>query len=94
MTDYDTPPTATIELDPELANLPHRLWARLEPGLADVDEDGSWELPGFEVADEELTVAVIGIRAEEFRCCTCFLVLHRRLHAGSRNGQDICRDCA
>jgi hypothetical protein len=53
----------------------------------------AYELPGAEVTDEELTVPVIPMRADEFRCSSCFLVHHRSQHAGQRNGQDLCREC-
>jgi hypothetical protein len=34
------------------------------------------------------------MRANEFRCSSCFLVHHRSQLAGERNGQPLCRDCA
>ena len=37
----------------------------------------SFELPGADLADEELTVKVLPMQADEFRCSRCFLVHHR-----------------
>jgi Domain of unknown function (DUF4193) len=45
-------------------------------------------------SDEELTVAVVPMRVDEFRCARCFLVHHRsRLVAGGPDG-DLCEECA
>ncbi|MCA0329995.1 MAG: DUF4193 family protein [Actinobacteria bacterium] len=48
------------------------------------------ELPGADLSDEILSVAVLPQQADEFRCTRCYLVLHQRL----RVEDDVCRDCA
>jgi hypothetical protein len=64
---------------------------------AEVDETVTgegYELPGAELADEELTGPVIPMQSDEFRCRRCFLVHHRSQLAASGHGQDICRECS
>jgi hypothetical protein len=95
--DYDAPrrPVADVEED-SLEELQARRAAAQSPTV-DLDEPDvaeTFELPGAELADEELTVAVVPQQADEFRCSRCFLVHHRSQHAGQRNGGDICRECA
>jgi hypothetical protein len=41
-----------------------------------------------------LTVAVIPMRGDEFRCSRCFLVHHRSQRVVGRDGTEICRDCS
>ena len=63
----------------------------------DVDEAEvaeSFELPGADLADEELTVKVLPMQADEFRCSRCFLVHHRSQLAREHQGELICRECA
>jgi Domain of unknown function (DUF4193) len=95
-TDYDAPrrPAADLAED-SLEELTARRQVAQSPS-ADVDEVDaeSFELPGADLADEELTVPVVPMRANEFRCSSCFLVHHRSQLAGERNGQPLCRDCA
>jgi len=89
--DYDEPRMTAEESD-SLQELQAR---RSTPAVADVDEvdlSESFELPGAEVLDEELTVAVVPMRADEFRCSRCFLVHHRNQRADTN--PDLCRDCA
>ena len=94
-TDYDAPRRAAADLaEDSLEELTSRRSAAQSPS-ADVDEADaeSFELPGADLADEELTVPVVPMRANEFRCSSCFLVHHRSQLAGERNGQPVCRDC-
>src|ERR1041384_2937730 len=94
-TDYDAPRRAAADLaEDSLEELTSRRSAAQSPS-ADVDEADaeSFELPGADLADEELTVPVVPMRANEFRCSSCFLVHHRSQLAGERNGQTLCRDC-
>jgi hypothetical protein len=95
-TDYDTPRRPVVELDEDsLEELKSRR-AGAQSSAVDVDEADAadaFELPGADLSDEELTVAVVPMRADEFRCSSCFLVHHRSQLAGQRNGQDICREC-
>jgi hypothetical protein len=46
------------------------------------------------LSDEELTVPVLPMRADEFRCVRCFLVHHRSQLSGRRDGQEVCRECS
>ena len=60
----------------------------------DLNDVPFFELPGADLSGEELTVAVIPMRADEFMCSSCFLVQHRsRLHS-TAGGRPICADCA
>jgi hypothetical protein len=94
-TDYDVPRRPLVELEEDsLEELKSRRAAATAPDVDETDAAEVFELPGADLSDEELTVAVIPMRADEFRCSTCFLVHHRSQHAGQRNGQDICRECA
>lgn len=92
-TDYDAPRTAITEED-SLEELQAR---RNAPASGNVDVDEAelaenFELPGAEQLDEELTVTVVPIQADEFRCTRCFLVRHRHQRAPGKT--DICHDCA
>jgi hypothetical protein len=49
--------------------------------------------PGADLSDEEMTIEVVPMLADEFRCSRCFLVRHRSQLAGHRQGQDICQEC-
>ncbi|HLL65828.1 MAG TPA: DUF4193 domain-containing protein [Micromonosporaceae bacterium] len=95
-TDYDAPRRPAVELDEDsLEELKSRRAAAQSPTV-DLDEAEaaeSFELPGADLSDEELTVAVVPMRGDEFRCSRCFLVHHRSQLAGERDGQAICREC-
>ena len=94
-TDYDVPRRPMVELEEDsLEELKSRRAAATTPDVDETDAAEVFELPGADLSDEELSVAVIPMRADEFRCSSCFLVHHRSQHAGQRNGQDICRECA
>ena len=61
-----------------------------------VDEDPDLlflELPGADLSSEELSVAVIPQRVDEFICSCCFLVQHRNRLRSSSGGRQICADC-
>ena len=96
-TDYDAPRRNVVDLDEDsLEELKARRSAVQSP-LVDLDESEaaeSFELPGADLSDEELSVAVVPMRADEFRCSRCFLVHHRSQLVRQRDGQDICRECA
>jgi hypothetical protein len=94
-TDYDVPRRPLVELEEDsLEELKSRRTATATPDVDEADAAEVFELPGADLADEELSVAVVPMRADEFRCSSCFLVHHRSQYAGQRNGQDICRECA
>ncbi len=95
-TDYDAPRRTTVDLDEDSLEELKTRRASAQSGAVDVDEADAadaFELPGADLSDEELTVAVVPMRADEFRCSSCFLVHHRSQLAGQRSGQDICREC-
>jgi hypothetical protein len=91
-TDYDAPRTPAAEED-SLEELKARR-ATPRADAVDVDEAElaeAFELPGAEQLDEELSVTVIPMQADEFRCSRCFLVHHRSQRAVA--DLDVCRDC-
>ncbi|MDQ6875439.1 MAG: DUF4193 domain-containing protein [Actinomycetota bacterium] len=97
-TDYDAPRrTEESEIgEDSLEELKARR-AEAQSGSVDVDEADlaeSLELPGADLSGEELTVRVLPMQDDEFRCASCFLVHHRSQLAETRDGQPICRDCA
>jgi hypothetical protein len=96
-TDYDAPRRDEVDLgEDSLEELKSR---RTDAQSATVDLDDSelgenFELPGADLADEDMTVKVLPMQADEFRCSRCFLVHHRSQLAAERNGELICRECA
>ncbi|MBT8225173.1 MAG: DUF4193 domain-containing protein [Dactylosporangium sp.] len=95
--DYDSPRRPAIELeDNDLDELKTRTAAAQSP-QADVDEAEaavSFELPGADLSEEELTVAVVPMQAGEFRCARCFLVHHRSQLVTKRDGREVCQECS
>jgi hypothetical protein len=95
-TDYDAPRRDEVDLgEDSLEELKSRR-VDAQSAIVDVDETEvaeSFELPGADLADEELTVRVLPMQADEFRCSRCFLVHHRSQLAAERNGDLICREC-
>jgi hypothetical protein len=96
-TDYDAPRRDEVDLgEDSLEELKSRR-VDAQSAIVDVDETEvaeSFELPGADLIDEELTVKVLPMQADEFRCSRCFLVHHRSQLAVERNGEMICRECA
>ena len=95
-TDYDAPRRDSDEGEDSLEELKSRR-TDAQSGSVDVDEAEvaeNFELPGADLADEELTVKVLPMQTDEFRCSSCFLVHHRSQLAAEKKGQLICRDCA
>jgi hypothetical protein len=92
--DYDAPrPTPTDEADDGLDALTIRR-STGKAGAVDVDDTAeAIESGGLDFVDEELSVPVIPMRGDEFRCGRCFLVHHRSRLADS-TGAQVCRDCA
>jgi hypothetical protein len=96
ITDYDTPRPSTAELaEDSIEELKVRRQAT-QSAAVDLDEPDTedYELPGADLSDEELTVAVVPMRADEFRCDSCFLVHHRSQLVPTASGRQLCRDCA
>jgi hypothetical protein len=96
-TDYDAPRRDEAELgEDSLEELKSRR-SDVQSATVDVDETEiaeGFELPGADLADEELTVKVLPMQQDEFRCSKCFLVHHRSQLAYERNGQPVCKECA
>jgi hypothetical protein len=96
-TDYDAPRRDEVDLgEDSLEELKARR-TDAQSAVVDVDETDvaeSFELPGADLTDEELTVKVLPMQQDEFRCSKCFLVHHRSQLALERNGQLICKECA
>jgi Domain of unknown function (DUF4193) len=94
-TDYDAPRGHVTDVESDSIE---ELKARRTTADAyvDIDEDSldGFELPGVELSDEELSVTVVPMRADEFRCSRCFLVHHRSQRVAASDGADICRECA
>jgi len=94
-TDYDAPRGNVTDVDSDsIEELKARRTTTND--FVDIDDDGldGFELPGVELADEELSVAVVPMRADEFRCSRCFLVHHRSQRVVGDDGTVLCRDCA
>ncbi|GAA3382434.1 DUF4193 domain-containing protein [Cryptosporangium minutisporangium] len=97
-TDYDAPRrTEESELgEDSLEELKARR-TDSQSGSVDVDEAEvaeGFELPGADLSGEELTVKVLPMQNDEFRCSQCFLVHHRSQLAEEKNGQYVCTECA
>jgi len=98
-TDYDAPrTTARSEMvEDSLEDLKERRAKKSAHGAIDVDEADlaeALEFPGADLSSEELTVRVLPMQDNEFRCDSCFLVHHRSLLTETRRGRLYCRDCA
>lgn len=97
-TDYDTPRKTDDDLtEDSIEELKARTRSDKASGAVDTDESElaeTFELPGADLSNEELSVRVLPRQADEFTCARCFLVHHRSQLALDRNGQQICMDCA
>ena len=96
-TDYDAPRRDEVDLGEDSIEELKSRRTDAQSGSVDVDETDvaeTFELPGADLADEELSVKVLPMQADEFRCSRCFLVHHRSQLAAERNGELICRECA
>ena len=95
-TDYDAPRRDEAELgEDSLEELKARR-VDSQSGSVDVDEAEvaeNFELPGADIGDEELSVKVVPLQADEFTCSRCFLVHHRSQLAEERNGLPVCKEC-
>jgi uncharacterized protein DUF4193 len=96
-TDYDAPRKTDEELSEDsIEELKARRMDK-NSGKVDVDEAEvaeTFELPGADLSNEELSVRVLPRQADEFTCSSCFLVHHRSRLASEKNGVMICTDCA
>src|ERR1700754_4763690 len=96
-TDYDAPRRDEVDLgEDSLEELKARR-TDSQSGSVDVDEAEvaeGFEVPGADLSGEELTVKVLPMQNDEFRCSQCFLVHHRSQLAEEKNGQYVCTECA
>ncbi len=96
-TDYDAPRRDEVELGEDSIEELKSRRVDSQSGSVDVDDTDvaeNFELPGADLADEELSVRVLPMQTDEFRCSRCFLVHHRSQLAYERKGELICRECA
>jgi hypothetical protein len=94
--DYDSPRRPPVEDDGGLDELRVRSNAAQSSG-ADLDEMEAaegFELSGVDPSGEELTVPVMPMRYDEWRCTRCYLVQHRNQFIARSDGQDVCRECS
>ena len=95
--DYDAPRRPVVDLEEDSLEELQARRATAQSATVDLDEAEAaegFELPGADLSDEELTVSVVPMLSDEFRCSRCFLVHHRSQRVSTGQGQDICRDCA
>jgi hypothetical protein len=92
--DYDSPSTALLEPPLESLETLRKRGGSPIDDLAEPDPLGLYDLPDLDVIDDELTAPVVPVRADEFRCARCFLVLHRVMRSATGDGGEFCRDCA
>ena len=94
--DYDAPRRPVVEMeDDSLEELKARRATAQSP-TADLDEPegDNFELPRADTLDEELSVPVVQMQTDEFRCDRCFLVHHRSQLVTQPSGEMLCKDCA
>jgi hypothetical protein len=95
--DYDSPRQPAVEVENDnLQELTARGTAA-QSSRVDLDEAEAaenFELPGADLSGEELTVAVVPMQPDEFRCRRCFLVHHRSQLVTRSDGQEICQECS
>jgi len=95
--DYDAPRHTAAGLEDDGAQEFSALSNVERSPRVDLDEAEAaenFDLPGADLSGEELTVAVVPMQSDEFRCARCFLVQHRSQLAGRSNGQEICSECS
>jgi Domain of unknown function (DUF4193) len=95
--DYDSPRRPAVEIEEDsLEELKARSTAAqsLSHDLDEAEASEQFELPGADLSGEELTVTVVPMQPDEFRCGRCFLVHHRSQRAARADGQDVCQECA
>ncbi|MDP9800156.1 hypothetical protein J2S49_000232 [Arcanobacterium wilhelmae] len=95
-TDYDAPRKQDEEIKEDSLEA---LKAHSDQQSGTVDEDENeaaegFELPGADLSNVELSVAVIPAQDDEFTCSQCFLVHHRSQLAYEENGLPVCLECA
>jgi len=92
--DYDAPRRPVVDFDDDGVEELKTGRPPSQAPVVDLDEVEGFDLPVAEPSDEDLTVAVVPMKVDEFRCSRCFLVHHRSQLAHQLNGEDVCRECA
>ena len=95
-TDYDAPRKQDEELKEDSIEELQTRRSDSQSGSVDEDEAAaaeSFELPGADLSNEELSVVVLPAQEDEFTCGSCFLVRHRSQIAEERNGVKYCVEC-
>lgn len=99
-TDYDAPRRGAEEeaqgsLEELTSTGPAKNAAAVDvDDVDDVEAAESFELPGADLAGEELTVRVLPKQQDEFTCTSCFLVRHHSQLASTAGSQQVCAECA
>ena len=79
-TDYDAPRKQDEDLKEDSIEELQSRRSDQQSGSVDEDEAAaaeSFELPGADLSNEELSVVVLPAQEDEFTCGSCFLVRHR-----------------
>lgn len=93
-TDYDVPRGDAIDVgEASIEDLKARQ-AEVQAAVIDINESDEFVIPDVDLLDDELTVTVVPIQVDEFRCGWCFLVRHRSQLASHRVNGPICDECA
>jgi hypothetical protein len=92
--DYDTPRPPIVDLEDDGVEELKASRTGAQSPTFDLDEaKAGFGSAAGDITDEELTVAVVPMRSDEFRCARCFLVHHRSQLADRRGDDDICQEC-
>ncbi|ACC43582.1 MULTISPECIES: DUF4193 domain-containing protein [Mycobacterium] len=83
-------PSGLRELAP---TLPRSSTATIDAVDDDPNAAPVFEPPGADLSGEELSVAVIPQRSDEFICSCCYLVQHRSRLRSSIGQLPVCADC-
>jgi hypothetical protein len=92
--DYDAPRRSAAGLDDDGAQELNALSDVGRSPSVDLDEVESFDVPGADPTGEELSVEVVPMQSDEFRCARCFLVQHRSQLAEQSDGEEICSECS
>ncbi|GAA4244930.1 DUF4193 domain-containing protein [Dactylosporangium darangshiense] len=92
--DYDAARPSQVEATDDGLDAITSSHAKGRAGNADVDDvAGPVSASDLEPIDEEMSLPVVPMRGDEFRCGRCFLI-HHRSRLADDHGVQVCRDCA
>jgi hypothetical protein len=96
ITDYDAPRRQAAEIEEDSLEELKARHATAQSPTVDVDEPegDNFQLPGADPLEDELSVSVLPMQTDEFRCDRCFLVHHRSQLVAQPSGETLCADCA